>query len=166
MTEKHSNQKKSNLLIMPRVHKRKYEKIDTAEIDLVVQCQDSHEFYKRYREVFPDKKKGIDSISKIWKRRGEFLKKLQIVPDLPESGMGLSPELEILVTAQNKLLLDLTALMREHLQVTREILVNLPRLGQKPEDHIYKPAQPKLPEQKEPVKKPVHEKPADIMIGS
>ena len=151
---------------MPRVHKRKYEKIDTAEIDLVVQCQDSHEFYKRYREVFPDKKKGIDSISKIWKRRGEFLKKLQIVPDLPESGMGLSPELEILVTAQNKLLLDLTALMREHLQVTREILGNLPGRGQKPEEHIHKPVQPKLPEQKEPAKKPVHEKPADIMIGS
>jgi len=59
MTEKHSSQKKSNLFRMPRVHKRKYEKIDNAEIDLVVQCQDSHEFYKRYRELFPDKKKGI-----------------------------------------------------------------------------------------------------------
>ena len=93
---------------MPRVHKRKYEKIDNAEIDLVVQCQDSHEFYKRYREIFPDKKKGIDSISKIWKRRGEFLKKQQPVPEIPESGMGLSPELENLVTAQNKILAELS----------------------------------------------------------
>jgi hypothetical protein len=151
---------------MPRVHKRKYEKIDNAEIDLVVQCQDSHEFYKRYREVFPDKKKGIDSISKIWKRRGEFLKKLQIVPDVPESGMGLSPELEILVTAQNKILLDLSALLKEHLQVTREILDKLPVQSYKPDEPVHKPAQPKIPEQKEPVKKPVHEKPADIMIGS
>ena len=151
---------------MPRVHKRKYEKIDDAEADLVVQCQDSHEFYKRYREVFPDKKKGIDSISKIWKRRGEFLKKMQIVPDVPESGMGISPELAILVTAQNKILLDLSALVKEHLQVTREILAHLPTQGQKSEEHIHKTSQPKVPEQKEPVKKPVHDKPADIMIGS
>ena len=166
MTEKHSSQKKSNLFRMPRVHKRKYEKIDNAEIDLVVQCQDSHEFYKRYRELFPDKKKGIDSISKIWKRRGEFIKKQQPVPEIPESGMGLSPELEILVTAQNRILVDLSALMKEHLQVTREILERLPRQIQKPEEHIHKPAQPKAAEQKELAKKPGHDKPADIVIGS
>jgi hypothetical protein len=151
---------------MPRVHKRKYEKIDDAEIDLVVQCQDSHEFYQRYRETFPDKKKGIDSISKIWKRRGEFLKKRQIAPDASESLTGLSPEFEILVTAQNKILIDLSAIMKEHLQVTREILERLPKQGQKPEDHSPKAAQPKVPEHKEPVKKPGHDKPADIMIGS
>ena len=62
---------------MSKVQKRKYEKIDDAEIDLVVQCNDSHEFYERYRQVFPNKKKGIDSISKIWKRRSEFIKKQQ-----------------------------------------------------------------------------------------
>jgi hypothetical protein len=151
---------------MPRVHKRKYEKIDNAEIDLVVQCQDSHEFYKRYREIFPDKKKGIDSISKIWKRRGEFLKKQQVVPEIPESGMGLSPEFEILVTAQNKILIDLSALVKEHLQVAREILERLPKQTQKTEDHAHKPPQPKLPEHKEPAKKSAHDKPADIMIGS
>ena len=151
---------------MPRVHKRKYEKIDTAEIDLVVQCQDSHEFYKRYREVFPDRKKGIESISKIWKRRGEFLKKQGIVANTSESGMGLSPEFEILVTAQNKILLDFSAIMKEHLQVTREILERLPKQVQKTEDHPHKTAPVKVPEQKEPAKKPVHEKPADIMIGS
>jgi hypothetical protein len=166
MTEKHSNQKKSNVSFMPRVHKRKYEKIDTAEIDLVVQCKDSHEFYKRYRENFPDKKKGIDSISKIWKRRGEFLKKQQVVEETPESGMGLSPELEILVTAQNKLLLDLTAQIKEHLRVTREILERLPLQVQKTEESVHKPAPPKVTEHKEPVKKPAHDKPADIMIGS
>jgi hypothetical protein len=151
---------------MPRVHKRKYEKIDREEIDLVVQCQDSHEFYKRYRELFPDKKKGIASISKIWKRRGEFLKKLQIVPETPESGMGLSPEFEILVMAQNRILADLTVLLKEHLSVTREILERLPKQVQKTEDHSHKPAVARSPEQKEPAKKPVHDKPADIMIGS
>jgi hypothetical protein len=166
MTKKHSNQKKSNLSCMPRVHKRKYEKIDSAEIDLVVQCQDSHEFYKRYREIFPDKKKGIDSISKIWKRRGEFLKKQQVVPEISESGMGLSPELEILVMAQNKVLTDLSALIKEHLWVTREILERLSEGLPKTEEHIHRPAQPKTPEQKEPAKKTGHDKPADIMIGS
>jgi uncharacterized coiled-coil protein SlyX len=151
---------------MPRVHKRKYEKIDNAEIDLVVQCQDSHEFYQRYREVFPDKKKGIDSISKIWKRRGEFLKKQQIGPETSESGMGVSPELENLVAAQNKILAELSLLVKEHLQITREILEQFPGQLQKTEDHSHKPAQPKAPEHKEPLKKPVHDKPADIMIGS
>jgi hypothetical protein len=62
---------------MPKVQKRKYEKIDDLEIDLVIQCNDSHEFYERYRQVFPNKKKGIDSISKIWKRRSEFIKNLR-----------------------------------------------------------------------------------------
>ena len=151
---------------MPRVHKRKYEKIDDTEIDLVVQCQDSHEFYRRYRETFPDKKKGIDSISKIWKRRGEFLKKRQIAPDASESLTGLSPEFEILVTAQNKILIDLSAIMKEHLQVTREILARLPPQIQKTEESGHKAAQTKIPEHKEPAKKPVHDKPADIMIGS
>jgi hypothetical protein len=151
---------------MPRVHKRKYEKIDPAEIDLVVNCQDSHEFYKRYREIFPDRKKGIDSISKIWKRRGEFLKKQQIVPETPESGIGLSPELENLITVQNKILGELSLLLKEHLQVTREILGHLPGQIQKTEDHAHKPVLPKVPEHKEPAKKSVPEKPADIMIGS
>jgi hypothetical protein len=155
---------------MPRVHKRKYEKIDSSEIDLVVQCQDSHEFYQRYRDAFPDKKKGIDSISKIWKRRGEFLKKLQLVPETPESGMGLSPELETLISAQNKILADIALLLKEHLQVTKEILEQLPGQIQKTEDQSHKPVQLKVPEHKEPVKepakKPVHEKPADIVIGS
>ena len=81
MTEKHSNQKKSNLFVCPASINGNMRRSTHAEIDLVVQCQDSHEFYKRYREIFPDKKKGIDSISKIWKRRGEFLKKQQILPD-------------------------------------------------------------------------------------
>jgi hypothetical protein len=166
MTEKHSNQKKSNLFCMPRAHKRKYEKIDNAEIDLVVQCQDSHEFYQRYREVFPDKKKGIDSISKIWKRRGEFVKKMQPDTGSPEPGTGTSPEFENLVAAQNKILAEVSLLLKEHLLVTREILERLPEQVPKTEDPVHKPAQPKVPEHKEPVRKPVHDKPADIMIGS
>jgi hypothetical protein len=57
-------------------------------------------------------------------------------------------------------------LLKEHLQVTREILEHLPAQVQKTEEHIHKPTQPKVPEHKEPAKKPVPEKSADIMIGS
>ena len=152
---------------MPRVHKRKYEKIEPQEIDLVVQCQDSHEFYKRYREAFPDKKKGVDSIGKIWKRRGEFIKKLHPEPEVPEAGEGIPPELVSLLAAQNRILTDLSAMVKEQLQVTREILVHLPREIRKAEESHKPTIQIKQPEQKEPVKKPAHEKPpADIMIGS
>ena len=152
---------------MPRVHKRKYEKIEPQEIDLVVQCQDSHEFYKRYREAFPDKKKGVDSIGKIWKRRGEFIKKLHPEPEAPEAGLGVSPELIALITAQNRILSELSATVREQLQVTREILAHLPREIRKAEEQQKPTIQIKPPEPKETVKKPAHEKPpADIMIGS
>jgi hypothetical protein len=152
---------------MPRVHKRKYEKIDQAEIDLVVQCTDSHEFYERYREVFPNKKKGIDSISKIWKRRGEFLKKQQLELPSSESGTGSSFELEVLVAAQNKILSDLSAVMREQLHVTREILDRLPDPITKTEERPQKHSEERIPEHKPPVKKQGPEKPtADIVIGS
>ncbi len=152
---------------MPKVHKRKYEKIDEAEINLVVQCSDSHEFYERYREEFPTRKKGIDSISKIWKRRGEFIKKQQGT-DLPDSdSSGSTRELEQLVAAQNKIFAELTSLMQEQLRVSRETLALFQRPIQKNEDHSHKPAATKTPDQKEPARKVGHEKPpADIMIGS
>ena len=151
---------------MPKVHKRKYEKIDDAESDLVVQCNDSHEFYERYRQVFPTKKKGIDSISKIWKRRGEFLKKQQPADEPLESAIGSSHELEVLITAQNKILAELSGVMKEHLTVSREILARLPKQIQKFEEYIPKNADTKNPEQKEPGKKTVVEKRSDIMVGS
>ena len=152
---------------MPKTHKRKYEKIDDAEIDLVVQCDDSHEFYERYRQVFPTKKKGIDSISKIWKRRSEFLKKQQPAEEPLESAIGPSHELELLITAQNKILAELSSVMREHLRVSREILARPPKQIQKYEEHhIPKNSETRLAEQKEPGKKTSMEKPADIMIGS
>jgi len=151
---------------MPKTHKRKYEKIDDAEIDLVVQCNDSHEFYERYRQVFPTKKKGIDSISKIWKRRGDFLKKRQPADEPLESAIGSSRELELLITAQNKILAELSGVMKEHLTVSREILARLPKQIQKFEEHIHKNDEIKTPEQKEPGKKTSMEKRADIVVGS
>jgi hypothetical protein len=149
---------------MARIQKRKYEKIDEAEIDLVIQCTDSHEFYERYREAFPTRKKGIDSISKIWKRRSEFVKKQQGTLQGAET-TGTSPELELLIAAQNKVLADLSLVMKEQLSVSREILSRLPRQIQKPEESHKKHEEPRPGEPKEPQKKAA-EKHTEIMIGS
>jgi hypothetical protein len=151
---------------MPRVQKRKYEKIDQAEIDLVLRCTDSHEFYELYREEFPTRKKGIDSISKIWKRRGEFIKKQQGT-EQPETVSGVSsPELDQLIASQNKVFSEVSGLMKEQLRVSREILACLQKPVPKGEDHIHKHTTAKADEPKDPAKKPGQDKPSDIMIGS
>jgi hypothetical protein len=155
---------------MPRVQKRKYEKIDEAEIDLVIQCNDSHEFYERYRETFPTRKKGIDSISKIWKRRGEFIKKQQALNPELAVDTATGHELAAVIQAQNAILAELSSLMKEQVRLSKEILARLPKQIQKAEEPAHplqKPAEtPSAAEHKEPAKK-AHEKPrADIMIGS
>ena len=146
---------------MPKIHKRKYEKIDDPEINLVIQCTDSHEFYERYREMFPNKKKGIDSISKIWKRRSEFIKKRQPVQE-PDDGSGNVHNFEALMSEQNTILAELSAVMKEQLKVSREILSRQPKLSEKNESHAMKPDEA----QKDFVKKSAPEKRNDIMIGS
>ena len=151
---------------MARIQKRKYEKIDESEIDLVVQCHDSHEFYERYREMFPTRKKGIDSISKIWKRRSEFIKKQQDSLPVSESPLGTTLELEQLIAAQNKVLAELSGVMKEHLKVSKEILSRLPKSIQKIEEPPVIHGDIKITETKDPIKKTAHEKPSDIMIGS
>jgi hypothetical protein len=151
---------------MSRVQKRKYEKIDEAEIALVIQCNDSHEFYERYRETFPTRKKGIDSISKIWKRRSEFIKKQQGALQDSDQNIRSSPEFEILVSAQNKILTELSSVMKEQLKVSKEILARLPKQVQKYDEHPQKHGEIKNADPKEPVKKSGPEKPAEIMIGS
>jgi len=151
---------------MPKVQKRNYEKIDDLEIDLVIQCNDSHEFYERYRKVFPNKKKGIDSISKIWKRRSEFIRKQQGVTQPAESISGSSHDLEVLINAQNKILAELSGVMKEHLRVSKEILARLPKQIHKSDEPNQKFGEDKIPDHKEPEKKTSGEKRKDIMIGS
>jgi uncharacterized coiled-coil protein SlyX len=151
---------------MSKVQKRKYEKIDNMEIDLVIQCNDSHEFYERYRQVFPNKKKGIDSISKIWKRRSEFIKKQQEITQPAETISGFSHEFEILITEQNKILAELSDVIKEHLRVSKEILARLPKQIQKSDEPNLKYGEAKIPDHKEPEKKISEEKRKDIMIGS
>jgi uncharacterized coiled-coil protein SlyX len=139
------------------------------EIDLVVQCNDSHEFYERYRQVFPNKKKGIDSISKIWKRRSEFIKKQQGDSEPAGIQSGSSHDFEILISEQNKIFAELTGVMKEHLRVSKEIkeiLARLPKQIQKSEEPTPKSVETKIPEHKEPEKKISAEKRKDIMIGS
>jgi hypothetical protein len=150
---------------MARVQKRKYEKIDESEIDLVIQCHDSHEFYERYRELFPTRKKGIDSISKIWKRRGEFVKKNQESLQEAEPFSGSTRDLEQLIAAQNTVLAELSGVMREHLRISKEILARLPKSIPVADEPPKRHGEIKITETKEPVKK-THEKPSDIMIGS
>src|SRR5208337_4305133 len=136
---------------MARIQKRKYEKIDESEIDLVVQCNDSHEFYERYREMFPTRKKGIDSISKIWKRRSEFVKKQQDSLPVSESPIGITLELEQLIEAQNKVLAELSGVMKEHLKVSKEILTRLPKSIQKFEESSVSHGEIKIIESKDPI---------------
>jgi hypothetical protein len=150
---------------MPKIHKRKYEKIDDAEIDLVTQCTDSHEFYERYRELFPNKKKGIDSISKIWKRRSEFVKKRQPITQSDESPC-YTQNIEALMSEQNRIMAEVSSVIKEQLKVSREILSRLPKQIQRNEEHPQKNEDIKSPEQKDFPKKPAPEKRNDIMIGS
>jgi hypothetical protein len=78
---------------------RKYQVVTEDEIDLVLKCRDIHEFYEQYFKVFPNSKKGPDSLSRIWKRRSEFAKKRQPQPvqvtTSPQEIIGL-------ITEQNK----------------------------------------------------------------
>jgi len=163
---------------MPDTEPRRYQKIDEAEINLVIECRDSHEFYERYRVVFPDRKKGIDSISKIWKRRGDFIKKrLQeaaaansALPLPAGSGLPAAPgfpgiELEKLIAVQNATLGELSGIMKEQLGVSRQILVLLEKQHAVAEESAHR-QEAKAPEHKDTVHKPKHEAPSSIVVGS
>jgi len=158
---------------MQKTQTRKYQVVEEAEIDLVLKCRDSHEFYEQYLKVFPDTKKGLDSISKIWKRRSEFAKKRpQAVPQA-ETGTQTSREIQVLIAEQTKIMSDMAALTKENLEVSRQILSALAHQNniltgheektkeEKPEGHAHPAAA-----QKPSVQKKVPEKQAPIMVGS
>ena len=105
---------------MQKPQGRKYQVVEEAEIDLVLKCRDSHEFYEQYLRVFPDTKKGLDSISKVWKRRSEFAKKRQLTLPQAETGSAASREIQALITDQTKIMSDMAALARENLEVEPE----------------------------------------------
>jgi hypothetical protein len=99
--------------------------VEEAEIDLVLQCRDSREFYERYLTAFPDTKKGLDSISKIWKRRSEFAKKRPLSVPAAETGTKSTHEIAALIARQTKIMGEIFALARENLEVNRQILAAL-----------------------------------------
>jgi hypothetical protein len=105
---------------MEKTPVRKYQVIEEAEIDLVLQCKDSREFYDRYTRVFPDAKKSLDSISKIWKRKSEFAKKRPL--SIPAKEAGATSEIAALIAEQTKIMKDISSLTRENLQVNQQIL--------------------------------------------
>jgi len=109
---------------------RKYQVVEEAEIDFVLQCRDSREFYDRYLTVFPDTKKGLDSISKIWKRRSEFAKKRpQSIPAV-ESGTKSTNEIAAFIADQTKIMGEISALAKESLEINRQILAVLTQQNQ------------------------------------
>ena len=99
--------------------------VEEAEIDLVIQCKDSRDFYDRYLKAFPDTKKGLDSISKIWKRRSEFAKKRPLSVPAAETGTKSTHEIAALIARQTKIMGEIFALARENLEVNRQILAAL-----------------------------------------
>ncbi|HNX17780.1 MAG TPA: hypothetical protein PKM50_05580 [Methanoregula sp.] len=152
---------------------RKYQVVEEAEIDLVLKCRDSHEFYEQYFQVFPNSKKGLESIAKIWKRRSEFAKKRPQALLQSETGAQSSHEIRALIAEQTKILSEMAALTKENLEVSRKILSALSRqnnllLGheEKPKDekHISDEHHADVP--KPPVQKKIPEKQAPIMVGS
>ncbi|MCX6688343.1 MAG: hypothetical protein NTZ39_01370 [Methanoregula sp.] len=161
---------------MPTTQTRVHQKVDEEEIALVLQCKDSHEFYERYVKAFPKKRKGIESISKIWRRRSEFGKKQQQVSPQPAASPSkpvpaTSVDLETLLVLQNKHMTELCALAREQLKVSKEILAQLKGEPEKPEVSAHKHRVTGItaqfePAKKEPQKKKELAKPAPILIGS
>ncbi|WP_292423568.1 hypothetical protein [Methanoregula sp.] len=115
---------------MQKTPVRKYQVVEEAEIDLVLQCRDSHEFYERYHTVFPDTKKGLVSISKIWKRRSEFAKKRPLSIPAAESGTKSAYDLSSLISEQTKIMGEISALTWENLEVNRQILAALAKQNQ------------------------------------
>jgi hypothetical protein len=101
---------------------RKYQVVTEDEIDLVLKCRDIHEFYEQYFKVFPNSKKGPDSLSRIWKRRSEFAKKRQ---PQPVQDTTSSQEIIELLTEQNKVLNTLLSLTRESLETNKQIVSEL-----------------------------------------
>jgi len=154
---------------MQKTPARKYQVVEEAEIDLVLRCRDSREFYEQYLKVFPDTKKGLDNISKIWKRRSEFAKKRQMTLPQADAGSAHSREIQELIADQTKIMADMAALTRENLEVSRQILQTLERQSRIMTGHPDEKAKDPVhlaQLQKPPVQKKIPEKQTPIMVGS
>ncbi len=156
---------------MPTPQTKIHQKVDEAEIALVLQCKDSHEFYEKYLKAFPKKRKGIESISKIWKRRSEFVKKQLQAPQDEKPAPAAPQDFRTLLSLQHTQMTELCAIAKEQLEVSKEILATLKKQNPQAEEQVTKrrvtgiTIQPE-PVKKEQAKKKVLAKPAPILIGS
>jgi hypothetical protein len=154
---------------MQKTPTRKYQVVEEAEIDLVLKSRDSREFYEQYLKVFPDTKKGLDSISKIWKRRSEFAKKRELILPQANAGTTTSRETQALIAEQTKIMAEIAALTKENLEVSRQILQTLAHqnriLTGHHEDKIKEPEH-QAHTQKPVAQKKVPEKQTPILVGS
>lgn len=157
---------------MPKATTRKHQVIEDAEIDLVLQCTDSHEFYERYRQTFPAKRKGIESIGNIWKRRSEFMKKHAPLEKTDGPAiLAAAPLPAIPVAGSPEDIAEIKALLREQIQISREILEELKKQGKKkvsrtPKTKLPEPPAPILIEEKPVVEKTPLRKTGAIVVGS
>jgi hypothetical protein len=115
---------------MEKTPVRKYQVVEEAEIDLVLRCKDSREFYERYLTAFPDTKKGLDSISKIWKRWSEFAKKRPLSLPAAEAGTKSANGIATVIAEQTKIMGVISALTKENLEINRQILATLTQQNQ------------------------------------
>jgi len=159
---------------------RKHQVVEEAEITLVLQCRDSHEFYERYRENFPKSKKGIDSIGRIWKRRSEFAKRQQAAAPAPvQAALAqapaetvpvrpavAAPTLEDLLALQAKNMAEISSLMKEHIEVSKEILALLQKQNPAPVERKPKPKDTQDHLVAEPVKHAPPKPTGAIVVGS
>lgn len=158
---------------MQKKQGRKYQVVEDAEIDLVLQCRDRGEFYDRYFSVFPGKNKDLDSLSRIWKRRSEFAKKRQVTLPSAENGKNSSEEISALIAEQTKILAGISMISQENLAVNREILAALTHQNQLlsgQQAHVERKPQrvvvSHVPPVKVPIQKKVPRKITPIMVGS
>ena len=160
---------------MPKATTRKHQVIEDAEIELVLQCTDSHEFYERYRQAFPAKRKGIESITNIWKRRSEFAKKHTHAEQPAEptgpAATAVAPVPAVPFAGSPTDMAEIKALLREQIAISREILEELKKQGKKkvsrsPKTKLPEPPAPILIEEKPVIEKPVVRKTGAILVGS
>ncbi len=155
---------------MQKTPVRKYQVVEEAEIDLVLRCKDSREFYERYLTAFPGTKKGLDSISKIWKRRSEFAKKRPPALPAAEAGTKSTHGIATLIAEQTKIMGEISALARESLEINRQILATLAQQNQILTGHaVREPPEESshhAPAVPHPLRETASEVQAPILVGS
>ena len=154
---------------MQKTPARKYQVVEEAEIDLVLKCRDSHEFYEQYLRYSRIQRKVL-TVSARSGNAGASLQRNGLRPSRRQKpGQTNSREIQTLIAEQTKIMIDMAALTKENLEVSRQILSALAHqnriLTGRHEEKAKDPANP-APPPKPPVQKKAPEKQTPIMVGS